>query len=132
VKSKGAAIIYHFKIDEKGNIKKLDDPKTPMLVYSRPKGDYVGKDTANILLDFYVWNCSLAADGYKVKADISNEDRTSQQLMVTFDKWEPHFIQNLSTGKCKVVLTLLDKDAKQVDGPQTTATREFNLKAQAN
>ena len=132
VKSKGAAIVYHFKIDEKGNLKKLDDPKTPMVTYSRPKGDYIGKDTGNVLLDFYIWNCTLAADGYKIKADITNEDKTSQQLMVTFDKWEPHFIQNLGTGKCKVVLTLLDKEGKPVDGPETTATREFTLKAQAN
>ena len=129
VKSKGAAVVYHFKIDEKGNLKKLDDPKTPMLFYSRPKGDYMGKDINNILLDFYVWNCTLAADGYKVKAEISNEAIPAQQLTATIDKWEPHFIQNLGTGKCKVVLTLMDKDGKAVDGPQTTATREFNLAA---
>jgi len=132
IKSKGAAVVYHFKIDEKGNLKKMDDPKTPMITYSRPKGDYAGKDTINILLDFYVWNCTLAPDGYKIKADIANEDKPAQQLTATIDKWEPHFIQNLCTGKCKVTLTLLDKDGKQVEGPQTTATREFNLKAQAN
>jgi hypothetical protein len=130
IKSKGAALVYHFKIDEKGNLKKLEDPKTPMLTYSRPKGDYYGKDTANILLDFYVWNCNLAADGYKVKAEISNEARTAQQLTTTIDKWEPHFIQNLGTGKCKVVLTLIDKDGKPAEGPMTSATREFNLAAQ--
>jgi hypothetical protein len=132
IKSKGAAIVYHFKIDEKGNLKKLDDPKTPMVTYSRPKGEYIGKDTANVLLDFYIWNCSLAADGYKIKADITNEDKPGQQLSVTLDKWESHFIQNLGTGKSKVTLTLLDKDGKQVEGPQTTASREFTLKAQAN
>ncbi len=130
IKSKGAAVVYHFKVDEKGNLKKLEDPKTPMITYSRPKGEYIGKDTTNILLDFYVWNCDLAADGYKVKADISNEDKTTQSLTATIDKWVPHFIQNLGTGKCKVVLTLVYKDGKQVDGPQTTATREFTLKAQ--
>jgi hypothetical protein len=130
IKSKGAAVVYHFKIDEKGNLKKLDDPKTPMLFYSRAKGDYLGKDTANVLLDFYVWNCSLAPGGYKVKADISNEDRPAQHLTATIDKWEPHFIQNLGTGKCKITLTLLDKDGKPVDGPETAATREFNLHAQ--
>lgn len=127
IKSKGAAVVYHFKIDEKGNLKKLDDPKTPMLFYSRPKGDYMGKDTANILLDFYVWNCSLAPDGYKVKADISNETRPTQQLTTTLDSWSPRFIQNLCTGKCKVVLSLTDKDGKPVEGPMTNATRSFNL-----
>jgi hypothetical protein len=128
IKNKGAAVIYHFKIDEKGNMKKMDDPKTPMIVYSRPKGDYIGKDTANILLDFYVWNCTLAPDGYKVKAEIANETRPTQQLTATLDKWEPRFIQNLGTGKSKVTLTLLDKDGKAIEGPLTSATREFNLK----
>ncbi len=132
LKNKGAAVVYHFKIDEKGNLKKLDDPKTPMLFYSRPKSDYTGKDTANILLDFYVWNCDLAPDGYKVKAEINNDNRPSQQLAATLDKWESHFIQNLGTGKCKVVLKLIDKDSKPVEGPMTSATRSFNLAATAN
>jgi len=130
IKSKGAAIIYHFKIDEKGNLKKMDDPKTPMVFYSRPKGDYIGQDTTNLLLDFYVWNCSLSRDSFKVKAEITNQDKPDQKLTTTIDKWESHFIQNLGTGKSKVILTLTDKDGKQVDGPQTTATREFNLVAQ--
>ena len=128
LKSKGAAIIYHFKIDKKGNLKKLDEPKTPMVFYSRPKGDYIGKDTANVLLDFYVWNASLSADGYKVKAQITNPDLKIDTTVIA-SVWEANFIQNLGTGKCKVVLTLIDKDGKQVDGPMTTATREFNLAA---
>jgi hypothetical protein len=130
IKSPGAAVVYHFKIDDKGALKKLDDPKTPMIAYSRPKGDYMGKDTANVLLDFYVMNCNLSADGYKLKAEIANEDKNSQQQTIIMDKWEPRFIQNLGTGKCKVTLTLVDKDGKPADGPQSTATREFNLKAQ--
>ncbi len=130
IKSKGAALVHHFKIDEKGNLKKMDAPKTPMLTYSRPKGDYLGKDTANILLDFYVWNCELSGEGYKVKVEATNEDRNTQVLSTTLVKWEPYFIQNLGTGKCKVTLTLLDKDNQPVEGPQSSITREFNLKAQ--
>ena len=123
-----AAVVLHFKIDEKGNYKKLDDPKTPMLFYSRPKGDYIGKDTANVLLDFYVMNTTLGADGYKVKAQIMNED-LKIDTTVTIGTWESNFIQNLGTGKCKVTLTLLDKDGKAVEGPMTTATRSFNMAA---
>ena len=131
IKSKGAALVYHFKIDAKGNLKKEADPRTPMLFYSRPKGDYAAKDINNVLLDFYVWNCTLAADGYKVKAEIINETIASQQLTATIDKWESHFIQNLGVGKCKVSLSLIDKDNKPVDGPQTSVAREFNLMAEA-
>lgn len=130
VKSKGAAVVYHFKIDEKGNLKKLDEPKTPMLFYSRPKGDYIGKDTTNLLLDYYVWNCQLGADSFKVKAEIANESQATQKLTTTLDKWEPKFIQNLGSGKCKVTLTLIDKTGKEVDGPLTTVSRNFNTLVQ--
>ena len=129
VKTKGAAVLYHFKIDAKGNMVKMDAPKTPMIFYSRPKGDYIGKDTANILLDFYIWNDSLSANGDKVKAQITNEGMPGRDTTITIDTWAPHFIQNLGTGKCKVILTLTDKDGKQVDGPLRSATREFNLMA---
>ena len=129
VKTKGAAVVYHFKIDAKGNMVKMEAPKTPMIFYSRPKGDYIGKDTANVLLDFYVWNDSLSANGDKVKAQITNENMPGRDTTITIDTWAPHFIQNLGTGKCKVILTLTDKDGKQVDGPLQSATREFNLMA---
>ena len=124
IKSKGAAVVYHFLVDTKGSLKKLEDPKKPMLFYSRPKGDYMGNDVNNVLLDFYVWNCGLSADGYKVKAEISNENIPSQKLIETLEKWEPRFIQNLGLGKCKVELSLLDKDGMMIEGPHA---REFNL-----
>ena len=130
IKHKGAAVVYHFKIDEKGNLKKLDEPKTPMVVYSRPKGDYTGKDSVNLLLDFYVLNDTLSSGGYKVKAEITNEDKSTQHLTATIDKWASQFIQNLGTGKSKVTLTLIDKDGKPLEGPLTSASREFNVKVQ--
>lgn len=129
VKSPGAAIVYHFSIDAKGGLKKLDDPKTPMVFYSRPKGDYIGTDTSNLLLDYYVWNCNLATDGYKVSAEITNTDHPTQTLTTKLDKWEPVFINNLMTGKSKVTLTLTDKDGKAVEGPMTTVSRDFQLSA---
>lgn len=128
IKSKGAAIMYHFKIDEKGNLKKSEMPQKPMLTYSRPKGDYAGNDTANVLLDFYIWNCTLSAEGYKVKAHISNLDRPTQTLDTIFVNWAPYFIQNLGTGKCKTELSLIDKDGNIIEG--SSINREFNLKAQ--
>jgi hypothetical protein len=129
IKSMGASLVYHFKIDEKGNLKKLDAPKSPMVFYSRPKGDYLGKDTANILLDFYLANCTLSADGYKVKAKITNDNAPTRDTTFTITEWKPNFIKNLMTGKCHVTLTLVDKDGKQVEGANTTATRNFQLAA---
>lgn len=131
VKSAGAALVYHFRISADGKLEKLDEPKTPMVFYSRPKGDYIGKDTANVLLDYYVWNTSLAPDGYKVNATVLTEKGgMTDSTKFTFDKWEPKFITNLPTGKNKVILTLTDKNGLPVEGPCTNVAREFTLTAQ--
>jgi len=127
LKNKGAALVYHFKIDEKGKLVKMDDPKTPMVFYSRPKGDYIGKDMTNVLLDFYVWNTNLSTDGYKVKADVTPESGTATSF--TISDWKSNFLNNLPQGKTKVTLTLLDKDGKAVEGPNTTVSRSINLSA---
>jgi hypothetical protein len=124
IKSKGAGMLYHFKVNEKGKLQ-----KTPMLFYSRPKGDYIGKDTANVLLDFYVWNASLAADAYKVKAHISNADIPQHDTTITITNWKPNFIKHLGIGKCAITLTLIDKDGKNLEGPNTTVTRKIQLAA---
>ena len=123
LKNKGAAMVYHFKIDGNGKLQKMDDPKTPMVFYSRPKGDYLGKDTENVLFDYYLWN---AGDGQKVNAKISSG---GQEKTVDMAEWKPQFLHGLAMGKNSITLTLMDKDGKAVEGPMTTVTREFNLAA---
>ena len=124
IKSKGAAVLIHFKVEKDGSVKKLKDPKTPMLFYSRPKGDYLGADTTNVLLDYYVWNCDLSAKGYKVRSVILRP--RSDAKLDTLSAWEPMFINNLS-GNCKVMLQLIDKKGKKVDGPNTEVTRDIKM-----
>jgi hypothetical protein len=128
IKTKGAAFVYHFKIDEYGKLVKLEEPKTPMLFYSRPKGDYLGADSSNLLFDFYVWNATLGAD-YKVKAQIKNQSN-GQSKDLTIDNWQALFIEHLGTGKSSISISLVDKDAKPVEGPMTNATRDFQVAAQ--
>ena len=124
VKSPGAAVIYHFKVDENGKVQKLEDPTTPMVFYSRPKGDYLGKDTENLLFDFYVWNGMLGNDGYKVNAHISGD---GVDTTLTITDWKAYFLKNMPMGKPNITLTLVDKDGNKVDGPGTEVTREFSL-----
>ena len=128
IKTKGAAFVYHFKIDEQGKLVNLAEPKTPMLFYSRPKGDYLGKDTANVLFDYYVWNASLGAD-LKVKANIHNETNGQQKELI-MDHWQPMFIEHLGVGKAAISISLVDKDGKAIEGPMTNATRTIQLAAQ--
>jgi hypothetical protein len=127
VKQPEAAVLAHFRIDGNGKLEKLPDAKSPMLFYSRPKGDYLGKDTANVMLDFYPAVATLGND-YKVKADISNESN-GRHASFMLDKWEPKFIEGLGTGNCSVTLTLVDKDGTAVPGDFSTVTRKFRLAA---
>ncbi|GLR20107.1 hypothetical protein [Portibacter lacus] len=110
------------KIEVKNNsIVAGEDIKEPMLFYSRPKGTYVGqKDTEKIMLDFYLANTTLAANGNKVKAEINGEEHM-------FDKWQPYFIEGLPMGDNTITLTLVDKDGKTVDTPLNPVTRTFKL-----
>jgi hypothetical protein len=125
VKSKGAADIMHFKIDEKGKLQKMEVPKTPMVFYSRPKGDYIGaKNTDNLLLDFYVWNANLSDSSYTVKALLKAD---GMDTSFTINSWVPRFLKHVPMGKPSITLILCDKDGNRVDGPNTKASREFNL-----
>lgn len=126
IKSAGAALVHHFKVDEKGNIVKADDTKTPMIFYSRPKGDYIGKDTENLLFDFYVWNANLSDAGYKVKAEIKGDNLDTT---ITITSWKPWFLKNMPMGKASIKLTLVDEQGNKPEGPETEVTREFNLSA---
>lgn len=121
VKSAGASVLVHFKIDAAGNYVKLDNPTEPMLFYSRPKGEYVGNDTQNVLLDFYVANASLSADAYKVKVDVAD-------TTFTVDKWQPYFIKNAPMGDLNLKITLMDAEGKELTGNNTSIERSVTLK----
>jgi hypothetical protein len=123
LKNKGAALVYHFKVDENGKLQKLEEPKTPMVFYSRPKGDYLGKDTENLLFDFYVWNATLGND-YQVKADISAGGKDTS-MMITESR--PYFLQNMPMGKSTIKLTMVDINGNKVEGPETEVSRDINL-----
>ena len=97
------------------------DVTEPMVIYSRPKGTYMGTDTKNVLLDFYLVNATLGND-YKVKVDINGE--YSEML----DVWQPYFINGLPMGDNTVELTLVDGAGNKVDAPLNPVKRTFTLK----
>ncbi|MEL6970098.1 MAG: phosphopeptide-binding protein [Bacteroidota bacterium] len=92
---------------------------TPMLFYSRPKGTYVGKDTENIMLDFYPVNAELG-NGYQVQVEVAGET-------FTVDTWQPYFLKGLGMGEHTVTLTLLDADGNPVDAPLNPVSRTITL-----
>ena len=93
----------------------------PMLFYSRPKGTCTGIETDAVLLDFYLVNCDLSKDGYKVKANINGNE-------FILNKWCGYFMEGLPIGETNIKLTLLDKNGKQVDSPYSYSERKITLK----
>jgi len=121
IKNETASKLIHFKIDGKGNFNLLPDATSPMLFYSRPKGEYVGKDTQNILLDFYLKNVDLSANGYKVRLSIND-----RQFILS--QWKPYFLKNIPMGSIKFKLELLDSNDQKVIGDNTDIERIVVLK----
>lgn len=121
IKSNGANIALKVDVKDK-SITNTEPIKDPMLFYSRPKGTYVGNDTKNLMLDFFIKNINLSETGYKVKADINGTE-----TMIT--KWQPYYLNGLPMGQNTITLTLVDKDGNKVDAPLNPVTRTFTLKA---
>jgi hypothetical protein len=92
----------------------------PTLIYSRPKGSYSGKDTARILLDFFVLNTTISKNGNKVRVTINNSE-----FFVT--EWAPYVISGLPMGKTTIELALLDTEGKLLPGPFNSVKRTITL-----
>ena len=97
------------------------DLSSPMLFYSRPKGEYIGIETDAVLLDFYIVNCELSKKGYRVKAEINGN-------VFMLDKWCGYFMEGLPLGENTVKLTLLDEKGNKVNSPYSEVERKFVLK----
>jgi hypothetical protein len=93
---------------------------SPTLIYSRPKGTYAGKDTENLLLDFFVLNTELSETGNKVKVTINGEE-----FVIT--EWAPHVINGLEMGEVMIKLELIDANGNIVPGPFNVVERTVTL-----
>jgi hypothetical protein len=93
---------------------------SPMLFYSRPKGNYVGKEeTDRVMLDFYLVNAELG-DEFSVVAEINGEAHL-------INKWQPYYIEGMPMGENTIKLTLLDKEGNPADVPLNPVERTFTL-----
>jgi len=97
------------------------DVKAPHMFYSRPKGEYVGKDTEKIMLDFYLVNTDLSTTGNKVRATINGTE-------FTLDRWLPYIIEGLPMGENTIKLELVDNSGNVLPGPYNTVERKITLK----
>lgn len=121
VKTPGAVVARRFSVGENPSSWSFD-PSAPALVYSRPKGEYAGKDAAKVMLDFYLLNVDLAADGYRVIASIDGT------VIDTLQEWKPYHITGLSNGEHTIGLQLIDAEGNPVEnGPYGTIERTITV-----
>lgn len=90
------------------------------MFYSRPKGTYAGADAKKVMLDFYLLNTEISADGNKVRATINGEE-----FLIT--EWKPMYINNAPLGELKVKLELIDAAGNLIPGPFNSVERTVTL-----
>lgn len=97
------------------------DLSSPYITYNEPQGVYPF-NSQPILLDFYLTNCMLSADGYKVILSIDGK----KERVIT--RWIPHYIYGLSQGDHTIHLQLIDAMNKPVSGAFNSVQRDITLK----
>jgi hypothetical protein len=98
----------------------------PTLVYSRPKGEYVGPDADNVILDFYLLNAELGPGKFMVHPTITPPSGESRSITVS--TWQPFLLKNLPDGETRVKLELRDKDGVVVPGPWNSVERTIMVR----
>ena len=120
LKNDEASTLVKFKIDKNGKYMEEAAPGEPMLFYSRPKGDYKGEETKNLLLDFFVKNATISPNDYKVKVSVADTS-------FTVDQWQPYLINGVGAGDLDVKIELVDKEGKELSGDYGSVKRTVKL-----
>ena len=123
VKSENSVVVKKLVVGDNPEDKLGLDMDAPTLIYSRPKGTYVGKDADYLMLDFFVLNTELSETGNKVRATING-----QEMLIT--KWEPYIMKGLPKGEVSIKLELIDAEGNVIPGPFNTVERKVTLKAE--
>ena len=115
VKTAGALAVLQFWIDKKGDAPL--DLKKPLLIYSRPKGDYKGDMANHVLVDFYLANEKLAQGGDHVHITVSGPG--ADNLTADATQWGSPFF--LPAGR------LLHGEARPAGRRRQDPRRELEL-----
>jgi hypothetical protein len=125
VKTSGALTVMPFWVGKKGE--KMQDPGKPMLVYSRPKGDYKGEMANHVLIDFQLANGTLAAGKDHVHITVTGPGIEGEKTADVAKFGTPYYLDDLQDGSYSVKLELLGSDGKALPGPWNSVTRTFNV-----
>jgi hypothetical protein len=128
VKTKDALTVVPFWVGKKDAAAAKNDPtKKPMLIYSRPKGDYNGEMANHVLVDFQVANVTLAEGKEHVHVTVSGPgiDKPIEGHVEKFGT--PLYIDNLQNGSYTLKVELMDGSNKLIEGPWNSTTRTIKV-----
>jgi hypothetical protein len=125
VKTKGAIAVTEFWVNKKGE--KPQDVTKPLLVYSRPKGEYKGDMANHVLVDFQIVNTTLAEGKNHVHIAVTGPGIDGEKTADVTKFGPPHFLDNLQNGQYTVKLDLLGADGKALPGPWNSTTRQITI-----
>ncbi|HEY1957845.1 MAG TPA: hypothetical protein VGH28_19630 [Polyangiaceae bacterium] len=129
VKTKSGLAMVSFWVGKKG--KSTMDLKKPMLIYSRPKGEYKGLQASHVIVDFQLANDTLATGKDHVDITVLGPG-IADKLEAKADKFgPPYFLDNLQDGTYTVKLELLGADDKVVPGAWNSTTRTIKIDREA-
>ncbi len=130
VKGKDEVAIVPFWIGKKGDLKN-DPTKKPMLIFSRPKGDYNGEMGNHVLVDFQIANVTLAEGKEHVNVSVTGAG-ISAPLEGKVEKFGlPMYLDNLQNGSYTLKLELVDGSNKLIEGPWNSTTRTIKVDHEA-
>jgi hypothetical protein len=109
-----------FYVGSKKNRPEFDLSK-PYLTYNEPTDQIYLTDKKPVLLDFYISNCELSPDGYKVRLTIDGKVKR------TLSSWQPYYIYGLDRGKHTVRLQLIDRNGKIAPGAFNDVERTIRI-----
>ncbi|HVJ95027.1 MAG TPA: hypothetical protein VM580_34850, partial [Labilithrix sp.] len=126
VKTKGALAIVPFWVGKKGDAK-ADPTKKPLLIFSRPKGEYKGEMANHVLVDFYLANVTLAEGKEHVNVTVTGPG-IDKPLEAKVEKFgTPLYLDNLQNGSYEVKTELVDASNKLIEGPWNSTTRTIKI-----
>jgi hypothetical protein len=125
VKTPGGFTVTEFWVGKKGD--KAQDIGKPLLVYSRPKGEYKGDMANHVLVDFQVANVTLAEGKAHVHIAVTGPGIDGDKSADATKFGPPFYLDNLQDGSYSVKLELDGADGKALPGPWNSSTHTFTV-----
>jgi hypothetical protein len=121
LKGEGCFYSQYFYVKNKTENEKIANLQGPYLIYNEPGVHHRYPENKPILLDFYVRNLTLPADGYRVHVFLD------EQPLDFLGRWLPYYLVGVKKGTHSLRLQLVDKKGAPLIGNFTTVEGHFTV-----